>query len=216
MSSQATVYSVDALKHFRSSMALYGEETLAALGAVEAEVRRMIYWLEQERPGYWQQQIKRRRDLVSQARAAVHRKRLQQRPDYSPPMSEEMANLRSAEASLQDAEKRLTLVRKWQPRFQHAVLEYHASIQRLKDLAATDVPNAALLLGRIVDAIEEYLKVQPPSGTGFDPGSGRASSAMESIAMVAIDESARAREASERTAEETEPEAKADSEEVPA
>jgi len=206
MSSQATVYSVDALKQFRSSLALYGEETLAALGAVEAEVRRTIYWLEQERPGYWQQQIKRRRELVSQARAAVHRKRLQQRPDYSPPMSEEMANLRSAEASLQDAEKRLNHVRKWQPRFQHAVLEYHASIQRLKELAAGDVPNATLLLGRIVEAIEEYLKVQPPSGTGIEPGSGRASPAMESIAMSAIEESARARGASEAPAEPSAPE----------
>lgn len=194
MSSQATVYSVEALKHFRSALALYGEETLAALGAVEAEVRRTIYWLEQERPGYWQEQIKRRRERVSQARGEVHRKRLQQRPDYTPPMSEQMENLRKAEASLQDAEKRLTLVRKWQPRFQHALLEYHASIQRIKDLSATDVPNAALLLGRIVEAIEAYLSIQPPSGTGLnaEPGVGRASPAFESIAMNAIEEADRA------------------------
>lgn len=68
MSSQATVLSVDALKQFRSALALYGEESLAALGAVEAEVRRTVLWLEQDRPGYWQDQIKRRRELVSQAR----------------------------------------------------------------------------------------------------------------------------------------------------
>jgi hypothetical protein len=72
------------------------------------------------------------------------------------------------------------------------VLEYHASIQRIKDLCATDVPNAALLLGRIVDSIEAYLRVQPPSGTGLNPDSaaGRASPAMESIAMTAIEEEA--------------------------
>ena len=105
-------------------------------------------------------------------------------------MSEQVENLRKAEASLQDAEKRLMLVRKWQPRLQHAVLEYHASVQRLKDIAATDVPNAALLLGRIVDALEAYLLVQPPSGTGLEPGEGggRASAAMESIATKVIDE----------------------------
>ena len=115
MSSQATVHSVEALKDFRVALALYSEDTLGALGAIEAEVRRTVRWLEQERPAYWQDQIKRRRELVSQARAEVFRKNLQKRPDYTPPMSEQKENLRKAEASLQDAEKRLTMVRKWQP-----------------------------------------------------------------------------------------------------
>jgi hypothetical protein len=190
MSSQATVHSVEALKQFRAALALYADDTLAAIGAVEAEVRRTVLWLEQNRPGYWHDQIKRRKELVSQARAEVFRKKLQKRPDYTPPMSEQMENLRKAEASLQEAEKRIVLVRKWQPRLQHAVLEYHASVQRLKELSATDLPNAALLLGRIGDAIEAYLRVQPTSGVGATEGvtMSRASPAMEAIALKAIDE----------------------------
>jgi hypothetical protein len=190
MSSQATVHSVEALKRFGAALSLYGDDTLAALGAVDAEVRRTVLWLEQNRQGYWHDQIKRRRELVAQARAEVFRKKLQKRPDYTPPMSEQVENLRKAEASLQEAEKRLTLVRKWQPRLQHAVLEYHASVQRIKEIAATDIPKAALLLGRIVDALEAYLRVQPPSGAG--PGEpldvARSSPAMEAIAIQAIDE----------------------------
>ena len=80
------------------------------------------------------------------ARAEVFKKNLQKRPDYNPPMSEQKENLRKAEASLQDAEKRLAAVRKWQPLFKQAVLEYHASVQRIKDLAAGDVPRAVNLL----------------------------------------------------------------------
>jgi hypothetical protein len=203
MNAQATVLSVEALKHFRGVLALYGEETLAAIGAVDAEVRRTVLWLEQNRPGYWHDQIKRRRELVSQARGEVFRKKLQKRPDYTPPMSEQVENLRKAEASLLDAEKRLAMVRKWQPRLQHAVLEYHASVQRIKDLAATDVPNAALLLGRIVDAIEAYLRVQPPPSTGLiaEPAAGRASTAMESIAMSVIEEDVALVEAKPRAEE---------------
>ena len=122
------------------------------------------------------------------AKAEVFRRKLQKRPDYTPPMSEQMENLRKAEASLQDAEKRLTMVRKWQPRFQHAVLEFHASVQRLKDIAATDVPNAALLLGRIVEALEAYLQGPAALGDGTGPGRepGRASPEMEAIATKAI------------------------------
>ena len=141
MSSQAEVHSIDALKDFRTVLALYSEDTLAALGAVEAEVRRTGQWLQQERPYYWQEQIKSAREQVASAKAEVFRRRLQKTPDYSPSLSEPMEILRRAEASLQDAEKRLLQVRKWQSLFHQAVLEYHGSIQRIKDLAASDVPR---------------------------------------------------------------------------
>jgi hypothetical protein len=187
-SSQANVHSIDALKDLRTALALYGEDTLAALGAVEAEVRRTVRWLQEERPYYWQEQIKRRREQVSLAKSEVFRRQLQKRPDYTPPMSEQMDNLRRAEASLQDAEKRLAMVRKWQPALQHAVLEYHASVQRLKDLAATDVPSAVNLLTRLIDALEAYLRVQPPTGTGIEPAIGRATPELEAIATRILDE----------------------------
>ena len=147
-------------------------------------------WLQEERPYYWQEQIKRRREQVSIAKSEVFRRQLQKRPDYTPPMSEQMDNLRRAEASLQDAEKRLAMVRKWQPALQHAVLEYHASVQRLKDLAATDVPGAVNLLTRMIDALEAYLRVQPPSGTGIEPAISRASPELEAIATRILDEPA--------------------------
>ena len=109
MSSQAEVHSIDALKDFRTALALYSEDTLSALGAVEAEVRRTGQWLQQERPYYWQEHIKRRHEQVASAKAEVFRRRLQKTPDYSPSLSEPMEILRRAEASLQDAEKRLLL-----------------------------------------------------------------------------------------------------------
>jgi hypothetical protein len=188
MSSQATVHSIDALKELRTALALYGDDTLGALGAVEAEVRRTMRWLQDERPYYWQEQIKRRREQVALARSDLFRRQLQKRPDYTPPMSEQKENLRKAEASLQDAEKRLAMVRKWQPLFKQAVLEYHASVQRLKDLSAGDVPRAVNLLTRIIDALEAYLRVAPPSGLGL-PGlsSGGAPAPFVSIATEILD-----------------------------
>jgi hypothetical protein len=193
MSSQAAVHSIDELKNFRVALALYGEDTLSTLGAVEAEVRRTLRWVDEERPAYWQDQIKRRREQVAMARADVFRKNLQKRPDHTPAMSEQKEALRKAEASLQEAEKRLAMVRKWQPAFKHAVLEYHASVQRIKDLAAGDVPSAVNLLTRIVEKLEAYLQVAPPSGAG--PGSaslareGSAPAALVSIATTVLDES---------------------------
>ena len=105
-------------------------------------------------------------------------------------MTEQMENLRKAEASLQDAEKRLTLVRKWQPAFKQAVLEYHGSIQRLKGLAANDIPSAVNLLTRIIDSLEAYLRVAPPSlaSLAASPGTTMAPAEFLSIATKAIAE----------------------------
>ena len=196
MSSQAAVHSIDELKNFRVALALYGEDTLGTLGAVEAEVRRTLRWVEEERPAYWHDQIKRRRDLVAGARADVFRRNLQKRADYNPAMSEQKEALRKAEASLQDAEKRLVMVRKWQPILRHAVLEYHASVQRLKDIAAGDIPSGVNLMTRIIDALEAYLQVAPPSGLGLggESPSGRAPAPapLVSIATTVFDETAAA------------------------
>ncbi len=185
MSSQAEVHSIDALKDFRTALALYSEESLSALGAVEAEVRRTGQWLQQERPYYWQEQIKRRREQVAAAKAEVFRRRLQKTPESSPSLSEPMEILRRAEASLQDAEKRLLLVRKWQPLFHHAVLEYHGSIQRIKDLAASDVPRAVAALTRMIDALEAYLRVAPPPGAGMQTGPAEPQNQSQGQAMPA-------------------------------
>ena len=187
MSSQASVRSIDAIKDLRVALALYGEDTLGALGAVEAEVRRTVRWLQEVQPVYWQDQIKRRREKVSMARAEVFKKNLQKRADYNPPMSEQKENLRKAEASLQDAEKRYAAVKKWQPLFKQAVLEYHGSVQRLKDLSAGEVPRAVNLLSRMIDALEAYLRVTPPSGLETLPLSGTGAGTSMAIPTAQVD-----------------------------
>ncbi len=111
-------------------------------------------------------------------------------------MSEQKENLRKAEANLQDAEKRYAAVKKWQPLFKQAVLEYHGSVQRIKDLAAGDVPRAVNLLSRMIDALEAYLRVAPPSGLETLPASGGVAGStmaiptaqIDSVAVQALDE----------------------------
>ncbi|WP_337173056.1 hypothetical protein [Paludisphaera sp.] len=183
--SQAEVRSIDALRDFRAALALYGEDVLAALGAVDAEIRRTVQWLQQDRPYFWQEQIKRRRERVAAARADLFRLKLQKTPEHHPSLAEPKERLRQAEAALADAERRLMLTRKWQPALHLAVIEYHGTVQRLKDAASADVPRAMALLTRIVEALEAYLQVQPPDGRGAE--AARATPAMESIARDAID-----------------------------
>ena len=162
MSTQADVHSIDSLKQLRVALALFSEEALAALGTVDMEVKRTIRWLQHDRREYWQNQIKRRREQVSQAKAEVFRRKLAKTADYTPSMSEQNELLRRAEVSLQDAETRAALVKKWEPALQQAALEYRASTRRISNFASGDVLRAAALLDRLIDALEGYLHVALP------------------------------------------------------
>lgn len=182
MGTQANVQSIEALKGLRTALALFSEEVLSALGAVDMEIRRTVHWVQQDRKNYWQEQIKRRREAVAAAQAEVFRRKLAKTDDYTPAFSEQKELLRKAQASLQDAEQRVILVRKWEPALQHAVLEYQASRRRIKDLAAGDTPRAVAVLERLVEALEAYLRVTAPSG-----GIPSESSPFDSIAHDTFD-----------------------------
>ncbi len=165
MSTQADVRSIESLKIFRIALGIFSEEALASLGTVDAEVRRTVQWLQHDRREFWQLQIKKRREAVASARAEVFRRKIAKTADGSPAMSEQKEILRKAEASLHDAELRVILVKKWEPKLQQAALEYRASTRRISNLAAADVERAMMLLNRLVDALEGYLNIAIPSLT---------------------------------------------------
>ncbi len=165
MDSQADVRSIDSLKDFRVALALFSDDALSALGAVDSEVRRTLQWLQHDRREYWQQQIKRRREAVASAQAEVFRRKLAKTGDHTPAMSEQKEHLRRAEVSLQEAEAKEKLVRKWEPALQQAALEYHATTRRINSIASGDVPRAMALLERLVEALESYLEVYVPTGS---------------------------------------------------
>ena len=165
MSTQADVRSIDSLKELRVALALFNEEALGALGAVDMEVRRTMQWLQHDRREYWQNQIKRRREAVAMAKAEVFRRKLAKTADYTPAMSEQKELLRRTEASLAEAEARASLVKKWEPALRQAALEYRASTRRIANFASGDIPRAAALLERLIDTLESYLRVSVPSST---------------------------------------------------
>jgi hypothetical protein len=169
MSTQADVRSIDALREFRAALALFGDDVLGALGAVDMEVRRTVLWLQQDRPAYWQEQIKRRGEQVAAAKAELFRRQLMKTPEFSPSCTEQKEQLRRAEESLRDAERRAAAVRTWGRTLPQILLEYQASTRRIKDLAAGDVPRAMAVLARMIDALEAYLRVAPPSGVDRPP-----------------------------------------------
>jgi hypothetical protein len=202
MSTQAAVQSIEALQDLRVALSVYAEDTLSTLSSVDMEIRRVVQWLQYDRPAFWQAQIKRRREEVAAAQAEVFRRKLAKTADYTPAFSEQKELLRRAEAHLRDAETRAALVKKWTSALPQAVLEYHASARRITDLSLGEIPRAVVKLTRMVEALEAYLREAPPSVGAAPPPAGTLSP-LEAVAdaILADDESTTEPAAAEPEAE---------------
>jgi hypothetical protein len=187
MAGQVAVNSIESLSDLRVALALFGEDALGALGAIGAEVRRTMFWLQHDRPMYWQEQIKRAHERLASAKAELFRRQLAKSSGSSAFMTEQQENVKLAAARLQECEQRLILTKKWQTQLHQAVLEYYGTVRRIKALAAGDVPSAINLLTRLIDSLEEYLKLAPPTTSGTTEPAKSAPPEFEAIAVKMIE-----------------------------
>ena len=71
MSEGARVESIDALKHFRVALFKFQEAANAALADAEGDLSSTLNWLENEQYMFWQNQIRKRHELLERAKEAV-------------------------------------------------------------------------------------------------------------------------------------------------
>ena len=182
MSKSANVRSVQALKDFRIALCNFADDARGALGGVEMELRKFRDWLERDQLGYWQMQVKRRQQMIADARAALHKKKLSAGKSDAVSDSEEKENLRKATQLLRVAEEKVEIVRKLIPQFHQAVASYHSHSQPLGDHMSGGFERSLARLSQMIDSIEAYLALQAPAtaepaGAIFTSSSGGAAAA---------------------------------------
>ena len=188
MSQTARVTSTEIIREFRGSLCRFGEDVRSGLGAVDMEVRRAHQWIAQERPMYWQAEIKRRKETLSLAQAELFRRKIQGGPGKEVSDTEQKEMVRVAKRRLDEAEAKLAVVRKWIPVFEQAVFEYQSRARPTGDMLEGDLGSAIALLDRMSAALDAYLAMAPPSGPAREPsgsasGAGSSATSGASVAM---------------------------------
>ena len=166
MSNTARVDSIDTLKTFRVALIKFGEEANTALAAAEAEMQRVMGWLERDQVSYWQMQIRKRQEGLERAQEALRMKKLF--PDASgrfpTPVEEEKA-VRKWKAALEEAQTKLANCKKYGRLLQREVMNYKGGVQRFSTWVQAEVPNAVARLDRMVGKLEAYVALSVPSGS---------------------------------------------------
>lgn len=158
MSDQASVQSFDAIQRVREELLKFGHRANDGLTELEGEIRRMIEWIEHDRPGYWKERVRRAYDAVTEAKNALHRALMYPINDEQPACSEERAALKKAEAALVYARDKQERVKRWAQTMRHELHEYQGRTAHLKQYIEIDVPGGAARLSRTLAVLEEYAK----------------------------------------------------------
>jgi hypothetical protein len=182
MSRSANVLSTQALKDFKVVMANFSEEARNSLGGVDMELRRMRDWLERDQLGYWQSQVKKRNELLMQARADLHRRQLSQSGSESVSDADQKEALREAQKRLRAAEEKVALVKRLIPQLHHAIDEYHSHSQPLGDHLAGGFEKSMATIEKMILALESYLALRAPSAPVFESATDTGPSAAASSA----------------------------------
>lgn len=169
MSTGANVQSTEAIDAVRRSLALFVDQVQEALAELEAEMRRMLEWLEHDRPRFWKSQTRLAHDQVHEAQQALHRCLMFPVAGERPSCYEERSTLKRAQARLAYCEEKTERVRHWQRAVQHELFEYEGRISQLVRTVEIDVPQAIGTLDKVLRRLDEYQRLQSgPAGTAYD------------------------------------------------
>jgi hypothetical protein len=156
MSTRANVQSSAAIEAVRGSLVAFIDQVSEALIELGIEMRRVLEWLEHDRPRYWKTQVRLAHDQVHEAQQALHRCLMFPVAGERPSCYEERANLKRAEARLAYCVEKQERVRSWQRTVQHELFEYEGRISQLVRAVETDVPQAIGVLDKLLRHLEAY------------------------------------------------------------
>lgn len=167
MPQSANVHSIDDLKDFKVAFVKFGEEASQALAAVDVEVRRALDWLSHDQLKFWQQEVRRREDLVNEARMELSRCLISKTASgETPSCYDQKKALERAKLRLEEAREKVEKVKYWTRVVEQEVTDYRGPAQQLGNMIDGELPKAYANLQRIIDSLEAYLNVPPELDTG--------------------------------------------------
>ncbi len=153
----AQVRSFDAIQLVRDELKKFGQRSMDGIDELAGEIRRVIDWVEHDRPAYWKMRVSKAYDGVTEAKQNLHRCLMYPINDEQPSCAEERAALKKAEAHLAYCREKQEHVRKWAFTLRHELHEYEGRMAKLRSMVELDTPRVVALLDRTIQTLEQYL-----------------------------------------------------------
>jgi hypothetical protein len=159
MAEGAHVKSLESIEAFRAALLVYLGKSRPLLEDACDEVIRTREWLRNDRRIYWEQQVRKRRQTLEQAKQALFSAELSK---LRAPTTAEQALVHHARRTLGEAEDKVRRIKKWMVELENHVAPVLKQLENLRTILAADIPKAAAYLAQVVVALESYANVARP------------------------------------------------------
>jgi hypothetical protein len=163
MSRFARVTSISVLQLVQAGVQKFRSESSVAMDDLASEIRRVSEWIHHECKDYWMQEMRRSEDAVTQARLQLQQARISRRvAGHEPACIDEQRALDRAKRRLERAQDKIKAVRYWGQAVDRAIDEFQQSQNRFATWLETDALQAATMLNRLSDALDNYVSLELP------------------------------------------------------
>ncbi len=165
MSDSADVKSTDVIRAFAAAVVKFQEEARLCLVTLDSQLRQLGHWLEQDRPGFWKNEIERCIREVSEARVRLHQCRMRRMGDFRPSCIPESKAHDEAKRALEFAQSQVPVVRHWLQEVTHEASEFRGRAGRLHQCVERDLPQLLAMLKFSLEQLEEYGQLAAPAAS---------------------------------------------------
>lgn len=158
MSESAKVTSVDAIVEFRGALRTFEADAAQAILTLDDQAQRALYWIDNEAPAYWKQEIRRCSDLVARRRSELETCKMRTVAGQRAACLEEIQALRAAQHKHRVAEEKLEVVRKWSQRIRQELDDYRGRTMALRIALERDLPRTFGLIDRTISSLDAYVE----------------------------------------------------------
>lgn len=159
---QAGVLSIPALRDLKVALLKFQHEAQTSLELMRLEMQRVMAWVEQDRPAYWEGQVRRAFDQVAATRTALSTCQMRKVAGRTPSCIEEKQAYEKAKRRLQHCQDQVKLTQKWGTRLNRESDEFRARLSASQRLVEGGIPRMAALLERSLAALEAYAEITAP------------------------------------------------------
>ena len=159
MPEKAQVTSIEALESFRSTLIVYLANALRVLDEISGDVQRTRLWIEDDRLGHWQNEVRRRTRKLQEKQHELFSARLSNLRDAT--QAEHMAVLK-AKRALNEAQAKLELVKKWNRYYDNRAQPLAKEVDKLRDVLVVHMGKAVAYLTQTIRTLGDYADLAPP------------------------------------------------------
>jgi hypothetical protein len=160
----AQLKSIEALKAAKIALVEFREVANLAASEATNEITRTMSWLANDRLPHWQREIRRRTELLNQARTELLQSQLASDDKRSPKYDAKRRH-EKAKFALEEAQSKVRAVKQWIRTLDHEFTVFRGALAPLSHAVAHTVPRGEARLELLMNSVDKYLRLDPERGT---------------------------------------------------